>query len=132
MKRIFSAIIATTTLAVGCATPPVIEGPLQLGDSERTMKAKMVTQGARDVTKQTRYQFYHQIALVQRYYWLEFPDKTIVAVLVAAPPKNERTVQVIEAGEPGMGIEGIKTWRSQNLKRQSSLPNKRDFLLDSE
>ena len=112
-------------------TKPVAEGPVALGDSDRTMVAKMMKQGARDVTDQTDSQFYHAIMLDQRYYWWEFPDKTIVAVLVAAPPKREKTVRMIETGEPGRGIEGIKTWRSQNLRSQSSLPDKRQLLKQS-
>jgi hypothetical protein len=120
MKRTFITLFTGLALA-GCATGPVVEGPVQLGDSERTMIAKMAKQGARDVTKETSSQFYAAIILKQRYYWWELPDKTVVAILVAAPPKKEKTVQVIETGEPGLGIEGIKRWRSQNLKQQSLL-----------
>src|SRR5262245_30880139 len=127
MTRKFITLFAGLALA-GCATAPVAEGPVQLGDPERTMVAKMVRQGARDVTKETDRQFYHAIILKQRYYWWELPDKTVVAILVAAPPKKEKTVQVIETGEPGLGVEGIKRWRSQNLKGQSLLSDKRKLL----
>ena len=77
--------------------------------------------GARDATRETTSEFYHQISWDQRYYWWELPDKTVVAVLVAAPQGQERTVVVIETGEPGRGIEGTKDWRAQNLKCQTLL-----------
>lgn len=124
-----AVIIALFFLVVGgCVTKPVAEGPVALGDSESTMVAKMLKQGARDVTNETDRQFYAAIALDQRYYWWEFPDKTIVVVLLAAPPKHQKKVLDIETGEPGRGVEGIKTWRSQNLKRQTLLPDKRQLL----
>ena len=123
MRRTFILVIACLTLAA-CATGPVALGPVQLGDSERAMVGKMVNQGARDVTKQTRYGYYAAIWWDQRYYWWELPDRTIVAILVASPPKSEKTVVDIETSEPGLGIEGIKNWRSQKLNRQTSLDSR--------
>ena len=117
--RTFISLI--TCLMMGaCATKPVPRGPVQLGDSERTMVGKMGSQGARDVTKETSRTYFASSWWDQRYYWWEFPDKTIVAVLVAAPPRQEMKVIDIETSEPGLGVEGIKNWRSQNLKRQTT------------
>src|SRR5262245_18880597 len=96
-------VLATCLTLSGCASKPAVVWTVELGDSERTMITKMVRQGARDVTNQTHWQFYHEIALEQRYYWWEFPDQTIVAILVAAPPKKEKTVRVTEIGEPHLG-----------------------------
>jgi hypothetical protein len=119
MRRTFISVIACLLLA-GCATKPAARGPVQLGDSEHTMVAKMEGQGAKDVTKQTSRQYYAAIWWDQRYYWWEFPDKTITAVLVTAPPKQKMKVVDIETSEPGVGIEGIKNWRSQKLNRQTT------------
>jgi hypothetical protein len=90
---------------------------VQLGDSEHTMIGKVESQGARDVTNQTNRRFVASTWWDQRYYWWEFPDKTIVAVLVAAPPKQEMKVVDIETSEPGLGIKGIENWRSRKLNR---------------
>ena len=106
-------------MLAACATKYVARGPVQLGDSELTMVGKMESQGARDVTKQTTRTYVASIWWDQRYYWWEFPDKTVVAVLVAAPPKQEMKVIEIETSEPGLGIMGIENWRSQKLKRQT-------------
>jgi len=127
MKRTFITLCACLGFSA-CVTKNDVKGPVELGYSERTMVAKMMNRGARDVTSQTRAEFYASIALEQRYYWWELPDQTIVAVLVAGPGKREKTVTVIEIGEPGRGVEGIKTWRSQNLREQSLLPDKRKLL----
>ncbi len=123
MMRTTPSLFACLALAA-CATNPVARGPVYLGDSERTMVAKMASQGARDVTSETPYEFYHAISLEQRYYWWEFPDKTIVAILVAAPPTSEKKVVVVETGDPGRGVKGIENWRSQKLKCESSLHTK--------
>ena len=88
------------------------------------MVGKMGSQGARDVTKQTTSTYVASTSWDQRYYWWEFPDKTIVAVLVAAPPKQEMKVVDIETSDPGLGIEGIKNWRSQKLNRQTTLDSR--------
>jgi hypothetical protein len=117
--RTFISFIACFMMAA-CATKPVPRGPVQLGDSERTMVGKMGRQGARDVTGQTSSTYVASISWNQRYYWWEFPDKTIAAVLVAAPPKQEMKVIDIETSEPGLGVEGIKNWRSQKLNRQTT------------
>ena len=88
------------------------------------MVGKMKNLGARDATRETPSEFYHQISWDQRYYWWELPDKTVVAILVAAPQGKERTVVVIETGEPCRGITATKNWRSQNLKCQTLLRSK--------
>ena len=129
MKQTFAAIIGCAVLAA-CASKPVSLETLQLDDSEPVMVTKMNSLGARDVTSRTNAEFYHQIALDQRYYWWELPDKTIVAVVVAASPGQDLKVVVIEIGEPGLGLAGIKNWRAQKLNRQSSLPSKRELLRD--
>lgn len=108
-----------------CATKPFASFPVQIGDLERTMMTKMVSKGARDVTALTESTYVAQICLEQRYYWWEFPDKTIAAVLVAAPAKKAKTVMEYEISEPGVGIEGIKNWSflriSQKHFRSQSL-----------
>ena len=108
-----------------CATKPVASDPVQLGDLEHTMMSKMVRYGARDVTSLTESKYVAQIALEQRSYWWEFPDKTIAVVLVAAPTKKAKTVMEYEISEPGVGIEGIKNWEvlriSQKHFRSQSL-----------
>ena len=87
MKQTFITLTVCLTLAA-CATKPVAPGPVRLGDSERTMAAKMISQGAHDVTTQTSAAYYASIVGAQRYYWWELPDKTIVVTLVAAPPRK--------------------------------------------
>jgi hypothetical protein len=121
--RTFISLI-TSLLLAACATKPVPRGPVQLGDSERTMVGKMRSQGVRDVTQQTSSTYVASISWNQRYYWWELPDKTIAVILVAAPPKQEMKVVDIETSEPGLGIEGIKNWRSQKLNRQTTLDSR--------
>ena len=129
MKQTFAAVLGCAVLAA-CASQPVALETLHLGDSEPVMVAKMNSLRARDVTSRTSAEFYTQNALDQRYYWWEMPDKTIVAVLVAAPPAQDLKVVVIETGEPGLGLAGIKNWHSQKLKSQTALPSKRELLRD--
>ncbi len=123
MTRTFTALFACLTLAA-CATKPIAKGSVQLGDSERSIVAKMADLGARDATKETVLKIAASIWWNQRSYCWELPDRTIVAVLVAAPPKREKTVVEIATSEPGLGIEGAKNWNSwtsQKIKRQTSL-----------
>jgi hypothetical protein len=98
---------------------------LKLGDTKAVMLGKMKNLGARDVTGNTKYQFYHAISGEQEYYWWELKDKTIVAVLLAGKDKASLALAVIEIGEPGKGIAGIANWRSQKLKCITSIPDKR-------
>ena len=116
------------TILVGCVTdsPPIApesinQRYIKLGDSEDVMVTKMREQGARDVTKHTPKQFYHSVSADQRYYWWVLPDDTVVAVLVTGPSTDKLTVTVIETSEPGIGLDGIRNWRSRNLKSESSL-----------
>lgn len=124
MLRSFAIWIVCLSLAA-CAAKSTAPTPVQLNDSEHSMVSKMLGRGARDVTNLTDYGFIAPIISEQRYYWWEFPDKTIAVVLVAAPPKKSKTVVEFEISEPGVGIKGIQNWdalrNSRKLKSRSAL-----------
>lgn len=127
MRKSVLMLIAACLICTACdrdktAAPQDIH--LELGDTKAVMLAKMEEIGARDVTSKTQYQFYRQISGVQEYYWWELEDKTIVAVLLAGIDKTNLSVVTIEIGESGKGIKGIANWRSQKLKRITSIPDK--------
>jgi hypothetical protein len=48
------------------------------------------------------------------------PDDTIVGVLLAGRRKGNMKVYTIEQGDPGLGVGGIKNWRTQNLEIQTA------------
>jgi hypothetical protein len=86
---------------------------VRLGDSESVLLGKMKRLNARNVTNETRRQFYEQTSREQKYYWWELPDKTIVAVLLAGDSIKTLKVVTCEVGDPGRGVAGIEEWRSQ-------------------
>jgi hypothetical protein len=120
--KIQTIALAATILMSGCAPKPSLPstGPLALGDSEKVMVEKMTALGAQDVTEQTRFNLTLAMTGEQRTYWWQFPDKAIVGVLLAGRREQDLEVHTIEQGDPGLGIDGITKWRSQNLKIQTA------------
>src|SRR5262245_15430489 len=85
----WSVITLSASLALaGCATKSVEEAPLKVGDRERAMVAKMVNQGARDVTKQTGSGFFTRSHWNSATTGGSFP--TIQSWRFWSPPRGER------------------------------------------
>jgi hypothetical protein len=101
-------------------------GGVSLGDSEAVMIRKMKKVSARDVTVEAGASLEMAMTGEQKTYWWELPDKVVVGVLLAAGPKKPALrVELIEVGEPGRGVAGIKKWRSQKLHTFSSVDSLR-------
>ena len=115
-KHLFFSLIISSLMLFGCHSGSDSSGQkvdVKLGDSESVLLDKMKRLDARDVTHETRHQFYEQTTREQKYYWWELPDKTIVAVLLAGDSLKTLKVVTCEVGEPGRGVAGIEQWRSQ-------------------
>ncbi len=92
-----------------------------MGDTTTQVIRKMRGIGARDVTNQTRHTLYAALSSEQKYFWWLLPDKTVVGILLSGDTKDSLEVVDMAIGEPGKGVEGIARWRSQKLKRITSL-----------
>lgn len=113
---IYFSLIISSLMLLGCQSGSDSFGQkvdVRLGDSESVLLKKMSRLNARDVSRETRFQFYEQTTREQKYYWWELPDKTIVAVLLAGDSLKSLKVVTCEVGEPGRGVAGIEQWRSQ-------------------
>jgi hypothetical protein len=120
MKVISRLSFLLMSLMVGCqSTGPKVD--LALGDSESVVVEKMRHARARNVTDQTRFELYQSIGGAQKYCWWELPDRAIVGVLLGGKNNESLKVVTVEIGEPNKGVAGIEHWRSQKLKRYSSL-----------
>jgi hypothetical protein len=115
--RAFLAFLLLMLLTVACVHQPSTESrvPVALGDDVATVCQKMRSLGARDVTAETKFQFYGQYMGPQKYYWWELKDGTVVAVSLVGSTEEALKVVTIEIGEPGKGVAGIANWRSQKL-----------------
>lgn len=116
LTHLYFNLIISFLILLGCQSGSDSLGQkvdVRLGDSESGLLDKMKRLNARDVTHETRHQFYEQTTREQKYYWWELPDKTIVAVLLAGDSLKTLKVVTCEVGEPGRGVAGIEQWRSQ-------------------
>jgi hypothetical protein len=96
---------------------PEQAGGVSLGDSEAVMIRKMKNVSGRNVTKEAGASLELARTGEQKTYWWELPDKVVVGILLTAGPKKPSLrVLLIEVGEPGHGVAGIKKWRSQKLQ----------------
>jgi len=86
---------------------------VRLGDDDAAVVQKMRSVGARDVTAETPFSFYKALSVKQRYYWWEMEDHAVVGILLAGD--TDLSVVTIEIGEPGKGVAGIASWRTQKL-----------------
>ena len=110
-------VLVSVLLLASCAhrSSDAQQLAVRLGDDEATVCRKMLAVGARDVTAETTQEYYGAYRVKQRYYWWELKDRAVVAILLVGETETKLRVVTIEIGEPGKGVEGIASWRSQKL-----------------
>ena len=75
--RALPPFLLSELLIVACVHQPSAESriPVRLGDDVATVCQKMRLLGARDVTAETRFEYYGDYMGQQKYYWWELKDR---------------------------------------------------------
>ena len=122
MRGMAVNLVLVAVCCVGCGStkaPSNIPVNVALGDTEPQVVGKMRALGAKDVTKDTRYELGTDLTGSQKTFWWLLPDDSVAGILLC----GDRVVY-IEIGEPRQGVAGIAHWESQKRKTITSIPDK--------